>query len=166
MSTIGALPETPAAKHPLLTRVVIGLPNWCLHVVLWVLSRLIYGIKVMGAENIPQKDGALLVANHMSFVDVVLISAAANRPIRFLIFKDIYDHPLIRPFAALMQAIPISPDLRPRDKIRSLQLASQAVRNGELVCVFAEGQISRNGQMLPFRRGVERIMKNIEAPLS
>lgn len=165
MSTIGALPETPTVKHPLLTRMVIGLPNWCLHIVLWVLSRLIYGIKVMGAENIPQKGGALLVANHMSFVDVVLISAAARRRIRFLIFKDIYDHPLIRPFAALMQAIPISPDLRPRDKIRSLQLASQAIRNGELVCVFAEGQISRNGQMLPFRRGVERIMKNIDASI-
>lgn len=165
MSTLGALPETPAARHPLLTRVVIGLPNWCLHIVLWVLSRLIYGIKVMGADNIPQKGGALLVANHMSFVDVVLIGAAANRPIRFLIFQDIYEHPLIRPFAALMQAIPISPDLRPRDKIRSLQLASQAIRNGELVCVFAEGQISRNGQMLPFRRGVERIMKNIDAPI-
>lgn len=165
MSTLGALPETPAARHPLLTRVVIGLPNWCLHIVLWVLSRLIYGIKVMGADNIPQKGGALLVANHMSFVDVVLIGAAANRPIRFLIFQDIYEHPLIRPFAALMQAIPISPDLRPRDKIRSLQLASQAIRNGELVCVFGEGQISRNGQMLPFRRGVERIMKNIDAPI-
>ncbi|MGE5324971.1 MAG: AMP-binding protein [Actinomycetota bacterium] len=165
MSTTGTLRETPAARHPLLTRVVIGLPNWCLHLVLWILSRLIYGIKVMGAENIPPKGGALLVANHMSFVDVVLISAAANRPIRFLIFKDIYDHPLIRPFAALMQAISISPDLRPRDKIRSLQLASQAIRNGELVCVFAEGQISRNGQMLPFRRGVERIMKNIDAPI-
>ena len=165
MSTLGALPETPAARHPLLTRVVIGLPNWCLHIVLWVLSRLIYGIKVMGADNIPQKGGALLVANHMSFVDVVLIGAAANRPIRFLIFQDIYEHPLIRPFAALMQAIPISPDLRPRDKIRSLQLASQAIRNGELVCVFAEGQISRNGQMLPFRRGVERIVKNIDAPI-
>jgi acyl-[acyl-carrier-protein]-phospholipid O-acyltransferase / long-chain-fatty-acid--[acyl-carrier-protein] ligase len=165
MSATGALPESPASRHPLLTRIVIGLPNWCLHVVLWVLTRLIYGIKVMGRENIPQKGGALLVANHMSFVDVVLISAAASRPVRFLIFKDIYDSPLVRPFAALMQAIPISPDLRPRDKIRSLQIASQAVRKGELVCVFAEGQISRNGQMLPFRRGVERIMRNVSAPI-
>lgn len=165
MSATGTIPEQPAARPTLLTRIVIGLPNWCLHVVLWVLSRLMYGINVIGRENIPQKGGALLVANHMSFIDVVLINAAANRPIRFLIFRDIYDNPLIRPFAALMQAIPISPDLRPRDKIRSLQIAGQAIRNGELVCVFAEGQISRTGQMLPFRRGVERIMKNVDAPI-
>lgn len=165
MSATGTLPERRTTRHPLLTRIVIGLPNWCLHVLLWVLTRLVYGIKVMGGENIPQKGGALLVANHMSFIDVVLINAAASRPVRFLIFKDIYDHPLLRPFLALMQAIPISPDLRPRDKIRSLQLAGQAIRNGELVCVFAEGQISRTGQMLPFRRGVERIMKNVDAPI-
>ena len=165
MSATGALPETSASRHPLLTRIVIGLPNWCLRAVLWILTRLIYRIKVMGRENIPVRGGALFVANHMSFIDIALISAAASRPIRFLIFQDIYEHPVVRPFAALMQAIPISPDLRPRDKIRSLQLASQAIRNGELVCVFAEGQISRNGQMLPFRRGVERIMKNVDAPI-
>ena len=165
MSATGALPETPASRHPFLTRIVVGLPNWCLHLLLWILTRLIYGIKVIGRQNVPRKGGALLVANHMSFADVVLISAAASRPVRFLIFQDIYDHPLVRPFAVLMRAVPISPDLRPRDKIRSLQLASNAVRSGELVCVFAEGQISRNGQMLPFRRGVERIMKNLDAPI-
>ena len=165
MSATGTLPESPASRDPFLARIVIGLPNWCLHLLLWALSRLIYGIKVIGSENIPRQGGGLLVANHMSFVDVVLISAAAKRPIRFLVFKDIYEHPLLRPFLALMQAIPISPDLRPRDKIRSLRIAGQAIRNGELVCVFAEGQISRTGQMLPFRRGVERIMKNVEASI-
>lgn len=165
MSATGTLPESPASRHPFLARIVIGLPNWCLRLALWVLSSLVYGIKVIGTQNLPQTGGALLVANHMSFVDVVLISAAAKRPIRFLVFKDIYDHPLLRPFLALMQAIPVSPDLRPREKIRSLQVAGQAIRNGELVCVFAEGQISRTGQMLPFRRGVERIMKNVNAPI-
>jgi acyl-[acyl-carrier-protein]-phospholipid O-acyltransferase / long-chain-fatty-acid--[acyl-carrier-protein] ligase len=165
MSTSGTSPEPASSRPSLLAEAVIWLPNWCLRLVLWVLTRLIYSIKVLGRDNVPRTGGALLIANHMSFADVLLISAAARRPVRFLVFQDIYDHPALRPFLALLRAIPISPDLRPRDKIRSLQLASQAVRNGELVCVFAEGQISRTGQMLPFRRGVERIMKNVDAPI-
>jgi acyl-[acyl-carrier-protein]-phospholipid O-acyltransferase/long-chain-fatty-acid--[acyl-carrier-protein] ligase len=165
MSTTGTVQGSPRTRHPFLTRVVIGLPNWCLHVFLWVMSRAIYGIKVMGGENIPQKGGALLVANHLSFIDVALINAAASRPVRFLVFKDVYDNPLLKPFLALMQAIPVSPELRPRERIHSLQTASNAIRNGELVCVFAEGQISRTGGMLPFRRAAKRIIRNIDAPI-
>ena len=165
MSASYPISEIPGSPHPLLTRIVIGLPNWCLHVFLWVMSRVIYGIKVMGGENIPPKGGALLVANHLSFFDVALINAAASRPVRFLVFKEVYDKPLLRPFLALMQAIPISQDLRPRERIHSLQTASNAIRNGELVCVFAEGQISRTGGMQPFRRAAKRIIRNIDAPI-
>ena len=107
-------------RQPMLARLVIGLPNWGLRFLLWILARVIYRIKVIGRENIPAKGGALLVSNHLSFVDVVLISVAANRPIRFLIFKDVYDIPFIKPFALLLRAIPVSPDLRPRDIIHSL----------------------------------------------
>ena len=76
--------------------------------------------------NIPRRGGALLVCNHMSFVDAVMLLAAARRPIRFLIFKDIYDLPLIKPFAKMVRAIPISSELRPRDMIRSLREATEA----------------------------------------
>src|SRR5678815_5477171 len=82
-------------RQSLLVRIVIALPNWGLRVLLWFLSRIIYRVKVLGKENIPGKGGALLVSNHMSFVDVVLISAAANRPVRFLIFSDVYNLSLI-----------------------------------------------------------------------
>ncbi|HWG89112.1 MAG TPA: 1-acyl-sn-glycerol-3-phosphate acyltransferase, partial [Candidatus Acidoferrales bacterium] len=165
MSTIGTVPEPPSTRHPFLTRIVIGLPSWCLHVFLWMMSRVIYGIRVIGRQNIPANGGALLVANHLSFIDVALINAAANRPVRFLVFKEIYDNPLLKPFLALMQAIPISQDLRPHEKIHALQTAGNAIRSGELVCVFAEGQISRTGGMLPFRRAAKRIIKNLDAPI-
>jgi len=149
----------------MLVRLVIALPNWGLRVLLWVLSRIIYRIKVLGKENIPQKGGALLVSNHMSFVDVVLISAAANRPIRFLMFRDVYDSPFIKPFALLLRAIPIPTEMRPRDIIRAFRTASEAIRAGELVCVFGEGQITRTGSMLPFRKGMERIVRGLDAPI-
>jgi acyl-[acyl-carrier-protein]-phospholipid O-acyltransferase / long-chain-fatty-acid--[acyl-carrier-protein] ligase len=165
MSSSETIHEGNMPRQPMLARLVIGLPNWGLRFLLWLLARVAYRIKVLGKENIPLKGGALLVSNHLSFVDVVLISVAANRPIRFLIFKDVYDIPWIKPFAILLRAIPVSPDLRPRDIIHSLREASDAIRAGELVCVFAEGQITRTGNMLPFGRGMERISKGLTQPI-
>ncbi len=101
----------------------------------------------------------------MSFVDVALLIASTDRPIRFLMYKGIYEHRIIKPFASMMKAIPISSEQRPREMIRSLRTASDALRQDEIVCIFAEGQITRTGQMLPFRRGLERIMKGVDAPI-
>src|SRR6202522_1330208 len=133
-----------------------------IRVIVWLLTHTIYRLRVIGRENFPRTGGALLVSNHMSLVDALLLMGATRRPIRFLIFKDIYDQPYIKPFAKMIRAIPISSQLRPRDMIHSLRAASEAIRNGEIVCIFAEGQITRIGQLLPFRRGLERIMKGAE----
>jgi acyl-[acyl-carrier-protein]-phospholipid O-acyltransferase / long-chain-fatty-acid--[acyl-carrier-protein] ligase len=141
------------------------LPDWLLRLLLFFLTHTIYRIKVIGRDNVPEKGGALFVCNHLSFVDVLLLTASTDRPIRFLMFQGIYDLPLVKPFARMMRAIPISSELRPRDLIRSLRTASDAIRAGEIVCIFAEGQITRIGQMLPFRRGMERIIKGVEAPI-
>ncbi len=141
------------------------LPDWFLRLLLFFLTHTLYRIKVLGRDNVPEKGGALFVCNHMSFVDVLLLMASTDRPIRFLMFQGIYEQPLLKPFARMMKAIPISSELRPRDMIRSLRTASDAIRDGEIVCIFAEGQITRTGQMLPFRRGMERIIKGVEAPI-
>ena len=80
--------------------------------------------------------------------------------------KAIYELPLHQTLCArIMRRIPISSELRPREMIKSLQTASDAIQNGEVVCIFAEGQITRIGQLLPFRRGFERIMKDVDAPI-
>jgi acyl-[acyl-carrier-protein]-phospholipid O-acyltransferase/long-chain-fatty-acid--[acyl-carrier-protein] ligase len=154
----------------ILTAVMTGysiylLPDSLLRLVLWMATHSVYRIRVEGREHVPETGGALFVANHMSLVDALLLIASTDRPIRFLIFKDIYDQPYIKPFAKMIGAIPISSQLRPRDMIHSLREASDAIRNGEIVCIFAEGQITRIGQLLPFRRGMERIMKNVDAPI-
>ncbi len=95
----------------------------------------------------------------------LLLIASTDRPIRFLMYKGIYDHKIVKPFAKMMKAIPISSEQRPRDMIRSLHTASEALRQDEIVCIFAEGQITRTGQLLPFRRGLERIMKGVDVPI-
>jgi acyl-[acyl-carrier-protein]-phospholipid O-acyltransferase/long-chain-fatty-acid--[acyl-carrier-protein] ligase len=101
----------------------------------------------------------------MSFVDAALLIASTDRQIRFLMYQGIYDNPIVKPFAKMIKAIPISDELHPRDMIRSLHTASEALRQNEIVCIFAEGQITRTGQLLPFRRGLERIMKDVSVPI-
>ncbi|MGH9651695.1 MAG: 1-acyl-sn-glycerol-3-phosphate acyltransferase, partial [Terriglobales bacterium] len=124
-----------------------------------------YRIRIVGRDNIPEKGGALFACNHMSMVDAMLLIASTDRFIRFLMFKDSYDHPLVKPFARILRVIPISSQLRPRDLIHSLREATQSILGGEVVGIFPEGQMTRIGQMLPFRRGMERIMKGIDAPI-
>jgi acyl-[acyl-carrier-protein]-phospholipid O-acyltransferase / long-chain-fatty-acid--[acyl-carrier-protein] ligase len=141
------------------------LPDSLLRLLLWIAAHTIYRLDLQGQENIPPRGGALLTPNHASWVDAVLLIAATDRPIRFLMFKGVYDNPLIKPFAKMLKIIPIASDQGPREMIHSLREASEALRNGEVVCIFPEGEITRIGQMLPFRRGFERIIKGIDAPI-
>ena len=141
------------------------LPEWFGRLILFFATRTVYRVHVIGRDNFPAKGGALLVCNHMSFADAALLVAATDRPIRFVMHQDIYDHPVVKPFAKMVRAIPISSEQHPRELLQSLHAASDALRNGEIVCIFAEGQITRTGQLLPFRRGLERIMKGVDAPI-
>jgi acyl-[acyl-carrier-protein]-phospholipid O-acyltransferase / long-chain-fatty-acid--[acyl-carrier-protein] ligase len=141
------------------------LPDALLRFVLWLLTRTVYRIRVAGQENIPAKGGALFVCNHLSLADAMLLLASTDRNVRFMMYKAHYELPWVKPLARVLGVIPISSEQRPREMLKSLQIASDAIKNGEIVCIFAEGQITRIGQMLPFRRGFERIMKDVEAPI-
>jgi acyl-[acyl-carrier-protein]-phospholipid O-acyltransferase/long-chain-fatty-acid--[acyl-carrier-protein] ligase len=141
------------------------LPDALLRLLLWVATHTLYRVKIAGRENVPAKGGALLVPNHVSMLDAVLLITSTGRPVRFLMFKDSYDHWLVKPFAKIMGVIPISSQFRPREMIQAVRRATQALQDGEVVCIFPEGQMTRIGQLLPFRRGMERIMKGVDAPI-
>ncbi|MCK4887902.1 MAG: AMP-binding protein [Planctomycetes bacterium] len=124
-----------------------------------LLTRFCYRIKVEGIENIPTDKGALLVSNHVSWVDAPLIAATQQRRIRFVMEKKFYNKWWLRPIVKLTRAIPISADDPPKKIIASLRQARQAMDDGYMVCIFAEGMVTRSGIMAEFKGGFERIMK-------
>lgn len=141
------------------------LPDAFIRLVLVITTSTVYRMRVMGGDRIPVRGGALLVANHVSFVDAFLLLAATDRPIRFLADVSYYEHPLLSPFMRSLGAIPISSASGPKALLRSMQRAGEAIDRGDLVCVFPEGQITRTGLLLPFQRGFERIVKGRDAPV-
>ncbi len=139
---------------------------WLLiRVPIWLISHTLYRITVHGQENVPAKGPALLVSNHVSHIDSGIIVACLRRPVRFMIWA-----PFLKVFGLnylfrLAKVIPVNSGSGPRAIIKSLRMASEALAKGELVCIFAEGGITRNGFLLPFHRGLEQVVKNHPAPI-
>ena len=124
-----------------------------------------YRLTVLGPTNVPSKGGALLVSNHVSFADLVLILASTRRFIRFVLPQDVCEWWWLKPLLRRLRVIPLPPESQPRELIRALDQARDAIRQGEVVGIFAERDISRIGVLLPFRREFERIMQGVDAPI-
>jgi acyl-[acyl-carrier-protein]-phospholipid O-acyltransferase / long-chain-fatty-acid--[acyl-carrier-protein] ligase len=135
------------------------LPDFFVRFLCILLTRLCYRIKVTGIENIPMEGSALLVCNHVSWVDALLLSATQQRRIRFIMEKSFYNKWWLRPIAKLMKVIPISAGDSPKNIIASLRQARAAMDEGFLVCIFAEGRVTRSGMMAGFKGGFEKIIK-------
>ena len=140
-------------------------PDSLARLFLWALTHTFYRIRTIGRENIPEKGGALFVSNHLSMADALFLIASTDRNIRFIMDREQYDKWWVRPFARMLKVIPVSPELRPRETLEVFRKARAEIDAGQVVCIFAEGQISRIGQTLPFRRGMERIMKGSVASI-
>jgi len=141
------------------------IPDFLLRFLLWLLTHTLYKIKIVGGENIPRKGGALLVCNHVSYADGLLVQACIQRFVRFMIDRPFYEKFWLNPFCRIMKVIPISATDSTSRMRESLRQASEYLEQGEVVCLFAEGAITRTGNMLPFRKGLEIIMKNSNVPI-
>ncbi|UVT21392.1 MAG: MFS transporter [Nitrospira sp.] len=141
------------------------LPDSVVRFVVALLPRIVYRLTVIGLDHVPRQGGALLVPNHVSFIDGFLLIASLDRPVRFVVDERYAGHPLFKPFMNRLRVIPISSSGNPRLILRTLRDAGRALDDGELVCIFPEGQITRTGTLLPFRRGFERIMKGQTVPI-
>jgi len=131
---------------------------------LWLLTHSIYRIRLVGAENLPRRGPALLVCNHVSFVDGLLVGACLQRFIRFLVYRVYYEMPGLHWVLRRMHAIPVGEN--PKLITAALAKAREELRSGHVVCIFAEGALSsRTGNPLPFRCGVEKILEGIDVPV-
>lgn len=147
----------------LLATVVIGwiVPSALVRFVIWCVSKIFFRVRVIGAENIPAAGGALIVANHVSYADAVLIGGLTPRPIRFVMWKTMYEIPWLHPICRLFDTIPLVQGSA-RDAIRPLRQARTAMERGELVAIFPEGRLTRTAHVQPFERGVELILRGAE----
>ncbi len=130
----------------------------------YCVARSIYKMKIRGTHHIPKNKGALIVANHLSFMDFVLIVGAVPRKVRYVMFKDVYDHKLLNWLFRSLNMIPISP--RGRNNLTAFnELCQKEINNGHVVVIFAEGMVTRNGHLHEFKRGMEHIARGIHAPI-
>lgn len=141
------------------------LPEAFLRLFLVLLKNTIYRVRIVGVENVPERGGALLVPNHVTFADGLFLITSLDRPVRFIVDSHYFHMPLFRPFLKVLGAIPISASGGPRVILKALKDAGSYLDDGEVVCIFAEGQLSRNGLLQPFRRGFEFIAKGREVPI-
>ena len=139
-------------------------PEYLLRFIAWAASRGVYRYRVVGDEHIPATGPAVLVANHVSFVDAVLLMAASPRPIRFLMDHRIFKVPVLGWVFRLAKCIPIAPQKEdPAAYQRAFDEAAKVLREGDLLGIFPEGGITRDGELQPFRGGVMKILEQARA---
>src|SRR6478672_1806080 len=123
-------------------------------------ARILYRVSTSGLERLPP-GGFLLLPNHISWVDAIVLSIACPRPIRFIIDEGVYRNPVLNPLLRAVGSIPITAR-KAKDGMRE---AVARIRAGEIVCLFPEGELSRSGSLLRLRRGYEIIARQAEAPV-
>ncbi|GAB2606868.1 MFS transporter [Ramlibacter solisilvae] len=141
-------------------------PEYFLRFVAWVMSHLMYRFRLRGDDHIPVAGAAVLVCNHVSFVDAVLLMGASPRPIRFVMDHQIFKVPVLGWLFRLAKAIPIAPRSEdPAAYEAAFEAAAQVLREGDLLAIFPEGSITRDGQLQEFKGGIMKILALQPAPV-
>ena len=141
-------------------------PEFLMRFLSWLIVSVLYRIRVEGIENVPEEGPAVLVANHVSFMDPLIVNAATRRPPRFVMYYRIFNIPVLRFIFRTAKAIPIAG--RKEDEAlmeRAFAEVDRTLAEGGLVCIFPEGGITRDGVILPFRPGIERILATRPVPV-
>lgn len=141
------------------------LPGALVRLFFIILTRTSYRLKVKGLENVPPTGPFVVIANHISVIDAMFVMASLDRPVHFLMNEDYYNRRLLNPIARLLEAIPVSSKSNPKSLVESMRLAGEYLDRGEVVCIFPEGQVSHTGVLLPFQKGIEKILKGRDCPI-
>ncbi len=142
-------------------------PEFLMRFLSWVMVRSLYRLRVKGVEeNVPDEGAALIVCNHVSYMDALILSAVIPRPARFVMYYKIFNIPVMRWIFKTAKAIPIA---SPREDAALMQRAfdevDAALADGELVCIFPEGALTKDGEIAAFKSGVEKILARRPVPV-
>ncbi|MCC6408524.1 MAG: AMP-binding protein [Planctomycetes bacterium] len=136
----------------------------CVRVLLAPFARCVWRLRAFGREHVPA-GGAIVVCNHVSYVDALLVASALGRPVVFLMQRELFRLPLVGWVARACGALPVAKGDAPRTTAATLELAASFARGGELVAIFAEGRLTPDGELQRFQRGVERLARVASAPI-
>jgi 1-acyl-sn-glycerol-3-phosphate acyltransferase len=141
-------------------------PEFLMRFLVWMLVHSVYRLDKSGLEHVPDEGPALIVANHVSFVDALVIAAAVRRPVRFVMDHRIFGIPVLNFVFRTGKAIPIASSKEdPAMMQRAFDDVARALRDGNVVCIFPEGRITDTGEMHPFRPGLKRILEETPVPV-
>ena len=132
--------------------------------IIWLLTHTVFRVRIIGRENIPRTGPALLVCNHISYADGFLVGICVPRFTRFLVSRPHYKSRTLHWLFRTIQALPAGGG-GPREAVESIARAREELRQGHLVCIFPEGEMSRTGNLLPFRKGFEKIAEGLDIPV-
>jgi len=142
------------------------IPEFLLRFVAWGAANVVYRLRVDGEERIPAEGPAVLVANHVSYVDWLIFASVSARPVRFVMTHEYFELPLVRFLFRGAKVIPIaSGRVDPELRQRAYDRIAEELHEGELVFIFPEGAITRDGELQPFRLGIERIVERTPVPV-
>lgn len=142
------------------------MPEYIFRLIMLFVTRLVYRVKVRGEENLPTDGAAILVCNHVSFVDAIILGIISPRPMVFIMDHRIFKTPVLGWLFNMLKAIPIAPQKEdPQAYEQAFEKARQVLREGELLCLFPEGAITRDGQLQPFKAGIMKILESAPVPV-
>lgn len=141
-------------------------PEFLMRFVIWILIHTLYRVRTTGLENVPEKGAAILVCNHVSFVDALVVGGSVPRPVRFVMYHGIYRLPVLGFVFRTARAIPIAGRREdPAMYERAFDEMRQALADGDLLCIFPEGGITHSGEMEPFKPGILRVLETHPVPV-
>lgn len=142
------------------------LPEFILRFLAWILINIFYRIRATGLDNLPEKGPAIVVCNHVSFMDPILLAGIVRRPMRFVMYYRIFQIPLLRFFFSQMKAIPIAGAMENEILMNeAFDRVDEELEAGNIVCIFPEGAITRDGEIQRFRPGIEKIIARRPVPV-
>jgi len=142
------------------------LPEFLVRFLAWILISLLYRIRTTGVENIPHRGAAVLVCNHVSFVDALVVGGCVHRPVRFVMYYKIFQIPLLKFIFKTAKTIPIASARENAALLEeSYDRIDEELQAGNVVCIFPEGAITRDSEIHSFRPGIEKIIERNPVPV-